>query len=405
MSILPMAYAGALGQTHLIPTLLPTTPPPTDSSPQVRTLLQYAASGGSPSFVCELLRLGYPATATTSRGKELPFFVACAHKHEAAATLLLAEMSPADLRSTDCDGWSALHYASAADMPSLVRAVLSRMRDSNNNGDDDAVKDPITALCDTKGRCSLHIAAGYNAANALKVLVAELPKGVSPLHPTDSEGHTPLHTAARGGASTCIAALLDSKNNGNVVDAPAASGLTPLHLAALSGKHEACMTLLARGADPSKAVAVAGASCGDTAMHFAVASGSVRAVMVLVEAGADVGKADAAGRTPLHVAAATAATGPTAASRPAVMRLLVGNGADVNVRDKCGNTPLAVAVAHGSVRAISELISAGADPMIPNNADETPLHVAGRIGATVAVRVIMNHLWSAHSHKILTTNP
>lgn len=398
MSILPLAYAAALGQTHLITALLIITPPPQDSRPQVKTLMHYAAIGGSPIFIQSLLSEGYPANTPTPRTRELPFHVACAHKHEAAAALLLEKMGLADLLHTDHAGWSALHYAVASDMPAIVESVISRL------GPDS--EDSILSLKDPKGRTSLHIAAGYNAVKSLRVLLQKLQSDVS--IPLDNEGFTPLHIAARGGASACVSALLGTGvyDSVDVEAGDGASGLTPLHLAALGGKHEACMVLLAHGADPNKPTK-AGKGAGATALHFAVAARSIRTVIVLIDAGADVNRVDAMGRTPLHIAA-TNGNGSGNSNNmalQAILKLLVKNGANVNACDSDGNTPLCVAVAHGCVRSISELIKMGADPVITNADGQTPVHIAGRLGATTTVRNIMNHLWSDHSQKLLSCDP
>lgn len=402
-----MAYAAALSQTHLIPTLLPITPPPTDSRPQVKTLLHYAATGGSPHFVQALLDKGYSPSIPTPRSQELPFHVACAHKHEDVATLLLSKMTPTDLLHKDHAGWSALHYAAASNMPALVSSVIARLKPST--------KAPALTLEDSKGRTPLHIAAGYNATEALRLLISELPKGAA--IPLDSEGLTPLHTAARGGASACIDALLGTDACKEVDVATAGNvGLTPLHLAALGGKQEACMVLLAHGADPNKAATAKsdGNCAGAMPLHFAVAARNVRTVSILIDAGADVKGVDGMGRTPLHVAAAAAAANNKSGGGNstngggallAILKMLEKNCADVNARDSDGNTPLCVAVAHGCVRVISELIKMGADPEIVNADGQTPVHIAGRVGATTAVRNIMNHLWSDHSQRLLACEP
>lgn len=398
MTVLPMAYAGALRQTHLIAALLPITPPPSDSRPQAKTLLHFAATGGSPHFIQSLLDAGYSASVPTPRSSELPFHIACAHKHEAAATLLLAQMSAADLRHADHSGWSALHYAAAANLPGLVRGVLARLGEGT----------PVLSLKDAKGRTALHVAAGYNATEALRALLAELPEGAAEL-PADAEGFTPLHTAARGGAAASITALLGAGLCAEVdAEAAGSAPLTPLHLAALGGRHEACMVLLAHGADPNRAVAAAAAAkdgkcAGATPLHFAVTSRSVRTVAILIDAGADVTSIDEMGRTPLHMACA-AGSGSGVALQ-SILRMLVRNGAEIDAGDTDGNAPLGVAVAHGCVRAISELIEMGADPTLTNIQNQTPLHIAGRVGATTAVRTIMNHMWSEHSQKMLSCDP
>jgi ankyrin repeat protein len=91
---------------------------------------------------------------------------------------------------------------------------------------------------------------------------------------------------------------------------------------------------------------------GNTALHFAAMAGSVKSVKVVLEAGAIVNPVNAAGFTPLILAA----------SSPEKLSLLLAKGADLHARTKAGRSALVVAVAcERCVESVQLLLKAGAD--------------------------------------------
>jgi len=77
---------------------------------------------------------------------------------------------------------------------------------------------------------------------------------------------------------------------------------------------------------------------------------------------------DAAGRTPLHEAAA--------GGHPGIEQALVAKGANVSVADNRGDTPIHMAAAAGSEPLVRLLVQTGADINIRNAQGRTPLHFA-----------------------------
>ncbi len=127
---------------------------------------------------------------------------------------------------------------------------------------------------------------------------------------------------------------------------------------------------LDKGANPDAVEDVT----GRTALYYAASldmSNFARGRMVseLLAKGADPNKGDAEGLTPLHVA--TRRVGWD------TMDTLLEKGADINARAKNGATPLhiaaAVALGNGKTQTMERLIDKGANSLIRDEADKTPL--------------------------------
>ncbi len=98
--------------------------------------------------------------------------------------------------------------------------------------------------------------------------------------------------------------------------------------------------------------------------------GDVARVAAFPDAGSrDIDAPDELGRTPLHVAVASA--------RLKIVGQLIARGADVNARDQHGDTPLHIAARRAALPYVETLLAAGADASAANNAGLTPLHVLG----------------------------
>lgn len=196
---------------------------------------------------------------------------------------------------------------------------------------------------------ALHIAAVYRNADYARGLIAA---GAD----VNSDGETPLHTAALY-ATMCRTKTLDALiNAGADVNAKTSKGYTPLHYAlernprtksihshseeerrrnyAIHRKLNAAKLLIDAGADVH-----AKAHTGETPLHISAKRGMDQAAVALIDAGADVNAKNNFNATALHNAAQWRNADLAAA--------LVAAGADIRATDKNGNTPADLAAARG----------------------------------------------------------
>jgi ankyrin repeat protein len=199
------------------------------------------------------------------------------------------------------------------------------------------------------------------------------------------------------------------------------SGFTPFFLAVREGRLETVREFLAAGIDvkapmprPENAPRSAAASYirpvdrGTSPLLLAVQNGHFELAMALVDAGADPNDARS-GFTPLHTIAFVRKPDSSDNSDPAppagagrltsleFVREIVKRGANVNFRlpkgapkqpntssriESDGATPFLFAADRSDVPLMRLLIELGADPLIPNFNNTTPLMAAAGLGTT-----------------------
>ena len=171
-----------------------------------------------------------------------------------------------------------------------------------------------------------------------------------------------------------------------------------LRIAALRDDGSRVMTLLLRGADPNGRDAR-----GQTALHIALKDDSDKAIKsLLAHPGLDVNAANAAGETPLMLAAlrgrldlakmlaqrgaAVNRVGWTplhyACSGPdeGVVAWLLAQGAELDARAPNGSTPLMLAAGYGGISSAERLLKAGAAPGLRNEQGLAAADFAERAG-------------------------
>jgi ankyrin repeat protein len=186
--------------------------------------------------------------------------------------------------------------------------------------------------------------------------------------------------AAARGESERIAALLH--NDPSLVRATGVDGQTPLHLAAQGGHRQAMEPLLAHGADPD-----ARDAAGWTPLYLAARHGAPSASRSAYEA-IELLLAHGA---PLDLCAA-AVLGRLERAR----ELLDADPQQVNAPDAGGYTPLRLAIWNGQLPMAKLLLSRGAELEIVNERGKPPL-VPGKFSVTHHVGAIHRLTLSTHT--------
>jgi quinoprotein dehydrogenase-associated probable ABC transporter substrate-binding protein len=225
-----------------------------------------------------------------------------------------------------------------------------------------------------------------NDADRVKFLVS---KGAD-LNKADSQGWTPLQSAARQRRDDMIKVLIELGADVNLAD----SGTTTPLVAALLRDHvPSIKVLLEHGAN----IETPGPE-GFRPLPLAIGEDKYEAAKALMEAGADVNAPSGAdGLTPLMIAAGQTSPAEGAmflpgSTRPIdIAKGLIDRGADVNAKSKNGVTPLMVAATHNNPPMIGLLIDAGADVSAKDNQGQTAADVAelnGNLEAAQAIKVL-----------------
>ncbi|RHZ32455.1 hypothetical protein DYB37_010959 [Aphanomyces astaci] len=294
------------------------------------------------------------------------------------------------------DHLSCLHFAAAANQPSVVEYLLTKHAFLFPDVRKDYARTP------------LHEASLHGHAAVVAVLLRH--DALVGAHTT--RGRTPLMYAARGG-HTCVMNLL--LNAGAHVNDQSETGLTALYEAAKHGRVGAIDILLAH---PHVDINL-GSHTKHTPLHIAIGEGHLDAAERLIQGGADTTVQDGMGVTLWHEAAGVegvaamdllvryhiplhddhvdvvlarhpfhyAAVEGHAAFCAA---LLTANMVDVNLQDVDGCTGLYYASANGHANVLKVLLEANADVNLAS-VRRTPLHCAVMWERSECVRLLLAH--------------
>jgi ankyrin repeat protein len=354
----PLVDAAKRGDTASVRSLLQRTRDANVAEPDGTTALHWAAQRGDATLTEILLRAGAKAKTATRYGVT-PLALACQRGSGPVVRQLL--VAGADANAALPGGETALMTAARAGAVDVLELLLAR--GANPNAKDD-----------TAGQTSLMWAAAEGHAPAIAALVA---KGAD-LSARSTGGWTPLLFAVREGHMAAVKVLLDA---GADVD-------------------ETLLVMRPNRARPAGAVSNEPAR-GASALVVAVGNAHFELAAFLLDRGANPNAA-AQGWTALHQLTwvrkpGQGSTGPGPAGSGSLSSLdlvkkLVENGAEVNARmtqraqvgvtalNMLGATPFLMAARSADAPLMRLLASLGADPLLPNQDDTTPLMVAAGVG-------------------------
>jgi uncharacterized protein len=333
------------------------------------TALYAAAANADPQIAAMLLAAGADANARLLSG-ETPLMQAAERGNLETVRVLLSRGANPNAKEAN-GGQNALMWAISERHPAVTAELVRHGADVNDRSNN--------------GFTALMFAAQVGDAESARVLIGAGAKAHDVMPKT---GLTPLIIAAATGRTKVAALLLDQ---GADPDAVAADGFTALHHAA---KHrdtvEMVGALLRHHARPNvrlsqkKPTVLASGIVlqGATALAVAAEINNLDAVKVLVDGGADPSIPTERNTTPLVLAAGagTDLARPRSPEERAMalhtVQFLVERGADVNAAGEFGWTALHAAAYQGLNDVIEFLARHGANLDAKDRFGQTPLSIA-----------------------------
>jgi uncharacterized protein len=347
-------------------------------------------------------------------GADVRLVEAVKNSDKAAVQKLLPQH--VDLSATDTDGSTALHWAvrrddvetagllirGGADVKAVNRYGVTPLSLACVNGNAAMIESLLKAGADANGalpggETALMTAARTGKVDAVKVLIAH---GADVNVKESKRGQTALMWAAADGNTAVVEELVE---RGADMKARTKGGFTPLLFAIREGRMDTVRAMLKAGAnvnEPWQAGRASGVA-GISPMVLAVANAHYELAAMMLDAGADPNAA-VQGWTALHQITWVrkpgrgdndpAPEGSGSMSSLDLVRKLVAKGANVNARmtkqgnvgrtslNMIGATPFLMAARTADVPMMRLLVQLGADPLMPNADDTTPILAAAGLG-------------------------
>jgi ankyrin repeat protein len=330
----------------------------------------------------------------------------------------------ADVNTPQPDGMTALHWAAYQDdldLTTLLVRAGANVKAANRygvtplslactNGNGAIVELLLKAGADPNaplpgGETPLMTAARTGGAGAVKALLSH---GARVDLKDDRRGQTALMWAAAEGHAAIVEDLIEA---GADLRIRLASGFTPLLFAVREGRLDVVRILLKAGADVNEAIPVEGRRrgyggrlppAGGTPLLLAITNAHFELASVLLDAGANP-NADLPGYTVLHAITAVrkpgvgdndpAPEGSGSLSSLELVKKLAARGANLNARmtkkpnlnntrlNEIGATPFMLAANTCDAELMRTLAALGADPLIANADNSTPLMAAAGLAS------------------------
>ncbi|XP_030061393.1 serine/threonine-protein phosphatase 6 regulatory ankyrin repeat subunit A [Microcaecilia unicolor] len=280
----------------------------------------------------------------------------------------------ADFNKKDKFGRTPLHYAAANCNYQCLFALVGSGASVNDLDERGCSPMHYAAASDTDGKCLEYLLR--NDANP----------GIR-----DKQGYNAVHYSAAYGHRLCLEliaretpldVLMETSSSDMLSDADNRAPISPLHLAAYRGHHQALEILVQSLLDLDVRN-----TYGRTPLDLAAFKGHVECVDVLINQGASIMVKDyVVKRTPIHAAATN--------GHSECLRLLIGN-ADVqkavDIQDGNGQTPLMLSVLNGHTDCVYSLLNKGANVDAKDKWGRTALHRGAVTGHEECVEALLQH--------------
>ncbi|HXJ74846.1 MAG TPA: ankyrin repeat domain-containing protein [Candidatus Dormibacteraeota bacterium] len=363
--------------------------------------------------------IALPLSAATGARPAASLANAAEKSDRAAVQALLKQR--ADLNAPQVDGMTALHWAAYRDDLEIAKWLLqagANAKAENRygvtplslacvNGNGEMVERLLAAGADPNfilrgGETALLTAARTGRVSPVQALL----RAGAQVDTKERRGQTALMWAAAEGHAAVVELLIQA--GADFRSALPDSGFTPLCFAVREGRADAVRVLLKAGADVNQAmqpkkISGKGPRKGMSPLLLAVENGHFELAVALLEAGADPND-QRSGFTALHALTWVrkpnrgdgddgdpAPIGSGNLNSVQFVKALVAHGADVNARLKTGKpgkgvlnrqgaTPFLLAAVTADAPLMRLLVSLGADPLLPNVENCTPLMAAAGVG-------------------------
>jgi len=255
----------------------------------------------------------------------------------------------ADVNRADCSGNTALHLACLDEDESAADTVAVLL--SLNRGSRAACRRTDIDACNCHGQTPLMLAAG-RSTELVQLLLKERPAPI--IEAKDRRHKTAVHYAAEAGLEDATLLLLRAGCHVDGSRDTTAHTVTPLHVAAHSGKVHICRVLLDFGAD-----LLVQTFDGNSVLHQAASSlcgwdGSTDILRQFVDGGVQINGRNSAGYTPLAIAASC--------GNFTVAHFLIDARAQLNEPGSNGMTSLSLSISGSHYNVARLLIVEGANP-------------------------------------------